>query len=110
MTAVSVIGKDQHYHPIPYANVTRPPISLAEVRHAYAALRAQGKKNVDEGQIFAFRTKQCEIVESATAATKAMLRKVESQRRPLSVKPVVSAIDYEQEAIPSPGEIWIDRS
>ena len=70
----------------------------------------KGKKNVDESQIFAFRTKQCEIVESATTATKAMRRKGESQRRPLSVKPVVSAIDYEQKAIPSPGEIWIDRS
>jgi putative transposase len=67
-----VIGKDQHYHPIPYANVTRPPISLAEVRHAYAALRTQGKKNVDEGQIFAFRTKQCEIVESATTVRQDM--------------------------------------
>ena len=101
-----VIGKDHHYHAITYANITRPPISLEEVRHAYAALRAQGDKSVNEGRIFEFGAQQRELVAAATAATKAMRRKVEQRRPAPSITFPAGTIDYDKEAVPSPGEIW----
>jgi hypothetical protein len=101
-----VIGKDHHYHTIAYANITRPPISLEEVRHAYATLRAQGDKRINEGRIFEFRAQQRELVASATAATKAMRRKGERLHAVPAVKSIGGTIDYSQEAVPSPGETW----
>jgi len=106
ISRLHVIGKDHHYHTIAYANITRPPISLEEVRHAYAALRAQGDKSVNEGRIFEFRAQQRELVAAATAATKAMRRKAERRRPPPSITLPASTIDYGQEAVPSPGETW----
>jgi putative transposase len=106
ISRLHVIGKDHHYHTITYANITRPPISLEEVRHAYAALRAQGDKSVNEGRIFEFRAQQRELVAAATAATKAMRRKAERRRPAPSITLPAGTIDYSQEAVPSPGETW----
>ena len=106
ISRLHVIGKDHHYHTITYANITRPPISLEEVRHAYAALRARGHKSVNEGRIFAFRAQQRELVAAATSATKAMRRKTERGRQVPSINLPATTIDYGQDAVPSPGEIW----
>jgi putative transposase len=106
ISRLHVIGKDHHYHTITYANITRPPISLEEVRHAYAALRAGGHKSVNEGRIFEFRALQRELVAAATSATKAMRRKTERGRQVSSINLLPTTIDYGQEAVPSPGEIW----
>jgi putative transposase len=107
ISRLHVIGKDHHYHTVCYANVTRPPISLEEVRHAYATLRARGDARVDESRIFEFRARQAELLSAATSATKAARRRAERSRSVHSITPAVSTIDYSQEIEPSPGETWI---
>jgi putative transposase len=47
-----VMGKDKRYHPVPYANVTRPAISLAELRFTYGVLRSQSRKRINEAMLF----------------------------------------------------------
>jgi putative transposase len=42
ISRLHVIGKDHHYHAITYANITRPPISLEEVRRLRRAPRTGG--------------------------------------------------------------------
>jgi hypothetical protein len=79
------------------------------VRHAYATLRAQGDKSINEARIFEFRAQQRDLVANATAATKAMRRKAERLHAVPVVKPIGGTIDYSQEAVPSPGETWTSR-
>jgi putative transposase len=106
ISRLHVIGKDYHYHTITYANITRPPISLEEVRHAYRTLHAQGNKSTNEARIFEYRAQQRALVASASTATKAMRRKTERLRPTLSITSATSTIDYSQEAVPSAGETW----
>jgi DNA-binding transcriptional MerR regulator len=104
ISRLHVIGKD--YHRITYANITRPPISLEEVRNAYRTLRAQGNKSTNEARIFEYRAQQRALVASASTATKAMRRKTERLRPTLSITSATSTIDYSQEGVPSAGETW----
>jgi putative transposase len=107
LSRLFVMGKDKRYHAVPYANVTHPPISLGEVRHIYAELRAQSKQHVDESMLFATYEKQQQIVAHATASTKATRRRAEAARRgKAKALPLVSSIDFSLEPTALPMEIW----
>jgi putative transposase len=102
-----VMGKDLRYHSVPYANVTHPPISMAELRHLQAQLRAQSKAHIDENLLFATHDKQQKIVAAAMTTTKATRRRAEAARRSKAEKqPLVSSIDFTKEADSLPAEIW----
>jgi putative transposase len=102
-----VMGKDLRYHRVPYANVTHPPISLAELRYLQAQLRAQSKAHIDENLLFATHDKQQNIVAAAVTTTKATRRRAEAARRAKAEKqPLVSSIDFTKEAESLPMEIW----
>jgi putative transposase len=107
LSRLFVMGMDKRYHAVPYANVTHPPISLGEVRHIYAELRAQSKQHIDESMLFATYEKQRQIVADATANTKATRRRAEAARRvKAEAAPLVSSIDFSQEPTALPMEIW----
>jgi len=55
LSRLYVLGPNHHYHQIPYADVRRPPISLGELRHAYAQLRKDAKGMINEDQRVALR-------------------------------------------------------
>ena len=102
-----VLGPNHHYHPIPYADVRRPPITLAELRHAYALLRKDAKGMINEDQLFAMHERQTQIVTTATQATKAARRRSEPRRqRPSKEVAPTSSIDFSKDPIPFPSEIW----
>ena len=102
-----VMGKDLRYHSVPYANVTHPPISLSELRHLQAQLRAQSKAHIDENLLFATHDKQQKLVAAAMTTTKATRRRAEAARRGKGEKqPLVSSIDFTKKADSLPMEIW----
>jgi putative transposase len=102
-----VMGKDRRYHSVPYANVTRPPISLGELRHIHALLRSESKDHIDENMLFATYDKQQQIIATATTTTKATRRRAEAARRlKKEPEPLVSSIDFSKEAASLPMEIW----
>jgi len=107
LSHVFVMGKDKRYHSIPYANVTRPPISLGELRHIHALLRSESKAHIDENMLFATYDKQQQIIATATTTTKAARRRAEAARRlKKEPEPLVSSIDFSKEAASLPMEIW----
>ena len=107
LSHVFVMGKDKRYHSIPYANVTRPPISLGDLRHIHARLRSESKAHIDENLLFATYDKQQQIVATATTTTKATRRRAEAARRlKKEPEPLVSSIDFTKEAASLPMEIW----
>jgi putative transposase len=59
---------------VPYADVSRPPISLWELRTATSALREAGRKGIDEAAIFAAIDEQRRLINEATVRTKAARR------------------------------------
>lgn len=69
LACIFLQAPDGQHLPIPYADLSRPPISLWEHNRALAALREQGRRTVDEGQIFAAIEAQRAIVATATAHT-----------------------------------------
>ena len=69
LACIFLQAPDGQHLPIPYADLSRPPISLWEHNRALAALREQGRRSVDEGQIFAAIEAQRAIVATATART-----------------------------------------
>jgi putative transposase len=71
LSRLHVLGPRAQYHAIPYADVCRPPISLAELRYAYAVLRKEAKGSINEDQLFAMHARQTQIVTAAGKATKA---------------------------------------
>jgi putative transposase len=109
LSRLYVLGQDRRYHTVPYANLTRPPISLDELRRVRAGLRAQSRRHIDEPMLFALYQKQQQVIANATVSTKATRRRAEADRRsatPTPTPPSVSAIDFTLEAAELPMEIW----
>jgi len=102
-----VLDSHHHYHAIPYADIRRPPISLAELRHAHSILRKQAKVSINEEQLFAVHERQVEILKKAIRATKAARRRGEPRKQSAAAVPLsVSAIDFTKDPTPLPSEIW----
>ena len=107
LSQLYVLGPQHHYHSIPYADIRRPAISLAELRHAYTMLRRQAQGAINEDQLFAMHERQTQIVTRATHATKAARRRGEPRHpRPAVESPAESSIDFSKEPMPLPSELW----
>jgi putative transposase len=107
LSCVYVLGSDRHYHTVPYADLTHPPISLSEIRHLHGMLRTQAKGRIDEHQLFVLHQRQRQIVHSATLTTKAARRGTEKKRRHEPTALTASdSIDYSKDPTWLPSEIW----
>jgi putative transposase len=104
LSRLYVLGPDRHYHTVPYANLTHPPISLGELQHLYATLRARTKGRIAETQIFAVHERQRQIA-AATLTTKTGRRSGESKlhRRTPRTSPA-NSIDDSKDPTPLPSE------
>ena len=102
-----VLTPTKSYQAVPYADVRRPPITLAELRFAHAELRREAQESINEERLFAMHARQQAILTDATKATKAARRRQEPQpRRPAPTEIPVSPIDYDKDVIPLEGELW----
>ena len=79
LSKVYVAGSDERYHPIPYADLTLPPITLWEQRAAMVKLRVDGDNALAQAKMFEAVLNQRALVDQANAKTKAARRSV--QRR-----------------------------
>ena len=79
LSKVYVAGSDERYHPIPYADLTLPPITLWEQRAAMAKLRVDGDNAPAQAKMFEAVLDQRALVDKANSKTKAARRSV--QRR-----------------------------
>ena len=107
LSRLFVLGRDLHYHDVPYANVTNPAISLAELREAYASLRASARGSIDEVRLFEQHARQRDIVAKAVVETKRSRRRKE--RLSSIAAPAVSeaeSIDYSTDPVLPAAEIW----
>ncbi len=107
LSRLYVLTPTKSYQAVPYADVRRPPISLAELRFAHAELRREAKGSINEEQLFAMHARQQSIITDATKATKAVRRRKEpQQRRPAPAEIPASPIDYSKDVIPLDSELW----
>lgn len=68
------------YHPIPYRNRARPPISLWELKAARRRLRERPNSDCNEDAIFAAREEMISMVATAAKETKRRRREAQRQR------------------------------
>ena len=107
LSRLYVLTPTKSYQAVPYADVRRPPITLAELRFAHAELRREAKGSINEERLFAMHARQQAIVTDATKATKAARRRKEpQQRRNTPAEIPASSIDYSKDVIPLDSELW----
>jgi putative transposase len=111
LSRLYVLTPNKSYQAVPYADVRRPPITLAELRFAHAELRREAKGSINEERLFAMHERQNIIVTNATKATKAARRRKEPrQRQTTAAVSTVSSIDYSKEPMPLESELWESKS
>ena len=76
----------EEYFRIPYRDTSRPPISLWELRATLKYLDSQGKKNVDEDQIFRAYDEMRRIEEESKALTRKTRLAQERRRKHKAVR------------------------
>jgi putative transposase len=115
LSKVYVAGSDERYHPIPYADLTLPPITLWEQRAAMAKLRGDGDNAPAQAKMFEAVLDQRALVDKANSKTKAARRSV--QRRNDATNATMSAakttggsVDYSKPVKPAKAEVWDDES
>lgn len=111
LSKVYVMGPDQHYYPISYADLSLPPITLSEQRAALATLRNRSDNPPSEAAIFQAVTAQRALIEQATAKTKAARRQSQRQKDAESATTGTtqsggSTVDYSQPVKPFDAEVW----
>ena len=113
LSKVYVAGSDKRYHPIPYADLTLPPITLWEQRAAMAKLRVDGDNAPAQARMFEAVLDQRALVDKANSKTKAARRSV--QRRSDAANTTTGAakttggsVDYSKPVKPAKAEVWDD--
>ena len=113
LSKVYVAGPDDRHHPIPYADLTLPPITLWKQRAALVKLRDQGYRAPAQARMFEAVLDQRALIENANAKTKAARRSV--QRSADAAGATIGApttvggvVDYSQPVRPSKAEVWDD--
>ena len=111
LSSVYIQGPDQRYCPIPYADLSLPPITLWEQRAALSALRDQGDTAPSQTAIFTAVTAQRALIESAATKTKSARRNRQRHKDSqfATMSPTVTgagAVDYSQPVKPADAEIW----
>jgi putative transposase len=97
------------YLNVPFADLRRPPITLAELDRARTILSGKGERRPSEDQIFAVTEAQRRIEDVSRQRTRRARRN--SERRPVvakASKPSSSKapLDYSRPVIPYEGEEW----
>ena len=113
LSKVYVAASDGRYHPVPYADLGLPPITLWEQRAAVAQLRAEGDAAPGEARMFQAVLQQRALVAGAASKTKAARRQLQRRKDAAratmaAAPPTGSPVDYSQPAKPSKAEIWSD--
>ena len=113
LSKVYVAGSDGRYHPIPYADLTLPPITLWEQRAAMVKMRVDGDNAPAQAKMFEAVLDQRALVDQANAKTKAARRSV--QRRNDAANATMSeakttggSVDYSKPVKPAKAEVWDD--
>ncbi|MEO8250645.1 MAG: Mu transposase C-terminal domain-containing protein [Burkholderiales bacterium] len=111
LSKVYVAGPDSRFHPIPYADLKLPPITLWEQRAAIAKLRKDGQDAPGQAKMFEAVRIQRELVDSASAKTKAARRQVQRRKDAAVATTAVpptrrESVDYSKPAKVSDSEIW----
>lgn len=113
LSKVYVAGSDARYHPIPYADLTLPPITLWEQRAAMAKLRVDGHNAPAQARMFKAVIDQRALIDTAKSKTKAARRSV--QRRSDAANATISTpkamggpVDYSKPVKPAKSEVWED--
>lgn len=113
LSRVYVPGSGGRYHPIPYADLGMPPITLWEQRAAMLVLRREGENAPGQVAMFKAVLKQRDLVAGAESKTKAARRAVQ-RRKDATLATMGTArtgghpVDYSQPVAPSDGEVWDD--
>jgi putative transposase len=97
------------YLTVPYADLRRPPITLAELERARRILAGQGERRPSEDRIFATTEAQRRIEEGAGQRSRRARRN--TARRPHSTSPIrrpkpSREVNYSQPVVPYEGEEW----
>lgn len=113
LSKIYVMAPDDSYVPVPYADLTLPPITIWEQRAAMARLREQGDSAPAQARMFEAVREQRELIEQANAKTKAARRHVQRHRDAIqattgNAKSREGPVDYSQPAKPSKAEVWDD--
>jgi putative transposase len=111
LAKVFVLASDHRYYPIPYADLSLPPITLWEQRAALTKLHSEGNNAPAEAAIFQAVVDQRALIAQAASKTRSARR--QSQRRKdagvdMTGRPrsEASAVDYSQPVLPSEAEVW----
>ena len=113
LSKVYVAGSDEWYRPIPYADLTLPPITLWEQRAAMAKLRVDGDNAPAEAKMFEAVLDQRALVGKANTKTKAARRSVQRRSDAINAtmdtaKTTGGSVDYSKPVKPAKAEVWDD--
>ena len=113
LSKVYVAGSDERYHPIPYADLTLPPITLWEQRAAMAKLRVDGDNAPAQARMFEAVLDQRALVDKANSKTKAARRSVQRRNDAINAqtgaaKTTGGSVDYSKPVKPAKAEVWDD--
>lgn len=113
LSKIFVATSEGAYHPIPYADLALPPISLWEQRAAMAKLRTDGDNAATQAAMFKAVVEQRDLVARAGAKTKASRRSAQRQKDAalatiVKRTPTGGTVDYTEPVQPSDAEIWND--
>jgi putative transposase len=110
LSRVYVPSPDQaEYLTIPYADLRRPPITLAELERARTILVAKGDRQPTEDQIFATTEAQRRLEDQAAQKSRRARRQTARRGhlpKPASKQRPSKPVDYSKEPIPYRGEEW----
>jgi putative transposase len=97
------------YLAIPYADLRRPPITLAELERARTQLSAKGQSQPSEDLIFATTEAQRRIERESAKGSRRARRNLARQpiRAKVPSKPLQEpTVNYNERVIPYAGEVW----
>lgn len=113
LSKVYVAGPDRRYHPIPYADLGLPPITLWEQRAAMAELHREGSSAQVQAAMFRAVIEQRALVDEAASKARAA-RRLTQRREDASFATIPAQhqggdrVDYSQPVSPSDAELWDD--
>jgi putative transposase len=97
------------YLAVPYADLRRPPITLAELERARTQLSAKGNSQPSEDLIFATTEAQRRIENESAKRSRRARRNLARQplRTKVPTKPLQEpAVNYSERIVPYAGEVW----
>ena len=109
LSRVYIPSPDQaEYLIIPYADLRRPPITLAELERARAILVGKGERQPTEDQLFATTEAQRRLEEESAHKSRSSRRQTarRGHLKPTKQSRPTAPVDYSKDPIPYGGEEW----